>query len=108
MEPDIREALSEIRADVRTGFDKVNKRIDSLISRGEFKATVQRIDAQHETLRRDHDNLDRTAKHEHAGIRDEMHKGLDSFSTQARWAVGIAVSIVSVVFGIITWVANTF
>lgn len=40
MDEDIRASLSDIRQDVKDGFTGVNGRIDSLVTKGEFDATV--------------------------------------------------------------------
>ena len=108
MDQDIRDALADIKGSVSDGFRDTNARIDKLVTQGEFKATVERLDAQHSTLRRDHDTLSASAVKEHAGIRAEWGAEIGEFRSSTRWAVGIAVTIAGLVFGIISWAIQTF
>ncbi len=126
MDQDIRDALTDLRADVRTGFSDINKRIDALVSRTEFAATVERLDAQHSMLRRDFDNHEATsaahvsevrqaddavltkAQAASAAIREELHKELQGFRATTRWAIGISVTsagvLVSLIWAIVQYV----
>ena len=121
MDQDIRDALTDIKTSVRDGFDAVNKRIDALVTRGEFQATVERIDSQHDTLRRDYDAHEKRteqiveanrradaaiAQKAEQGIeqvRADVHRELEGFRS-AQWkSITLAVSIAGLVFGLITW-----
>lgn len=128
MDQDIRDALTDLRADVRTGFSDINKRIDALVSRTEFAATVERLDAQHAALRKDFDaheeaslshvaevrNADdivlTKAQAMSAAIREELHKELQGFRTTTRWAIGISVTsagfLVTVIWMIVQYVQS--
>lgn len=106
MEEDIRDAL----ADIKTSIRAVDKRIDALVTRGEFQATIQRVDAQHEALRRDYDQHELNApeivksveskidaskavlRGEISSTRTATEKRLGEFAITARWAIGVALS----------------
>lgn len=133
MDPDTRDALAEIKLSIRDGFESVERRIDHLVTRAEFVAEVRRIDSdhgnlkgQHESLRSDFSrHLDQTteiieanrsadaaiakeAKESIANVRADLHTQLDGFRAQSRWAVGIAVTLAGLVFGIISWAIAAF
>ena len=57
MDPDIKDALADIKGDLKDGFAAVNARIDHLVTRAEFVAEVRRIDSEHGNLRGQHDSL---------------------------------------------------
>ncbi|MEJ1087064.1 hypothetical protein WDU99_01890 [Microbacterium sp. Mu-80] len=114
MEPDIREALSDIKTDVRDGFKGVNERIDNMVTKGEFTATVARLDAQHETLRRDfsaHDTEAATratqARADDQAVRAELRTELDGFRVTTRWAIGLSVAGAGVLYTIVSLVVTT-
>lgn len=129
MDQDIREALTDIKTSVREGFKDVNARIDQLVTKGEFDATVLRLDAQHATLRRDFDTHEaasaahvqevRTADADilskaqaaSAAIREELHKELEGFRNTTRWAIGIAATsagvLTAVVWAIVQYIQST-
>ena len=110
MDEDIRGALTDIREIVREGFRDTNKRIDALVTQGEFNATVQRIDSEHATLRRDFNQHEiRSEAHMEdvrkadavvladaqksiEGVRIELHSNLEGFRSTTRWAVGVAAT----------------
>lgn len=113
MEPDIREALADIKSSVRDGFAEVNKRIDKLVTQGEFEATVHRLDAQHGTLRRDFDKHEqqtqqhyKTVQEADSAIRAELLGELEKIRSSTRWAIGLVIPgaalIAAVVFGILS------
>ena len=129
MDQDIREALADIKVSVRDGFKDVNARIDRLVTKGEFEATVQRLDAQHATLRRDFDAHE-AASAAHVQevreadaaveakataatelVRTELHKELEGFRSTTRWAIGIAATgagvLTSAVWAIVQYVQST-
>ncbi|ALJ19571.1 hypothetical protein [Microbacterium sp. No. 7] len=124
VDQDTREALGDIKGAINRGFEDVNKRIDKLVTQGEFNATVQRIDAQHETLRRDFDGHEKRTnviisdnraadaavleKAEGAvqKVRQEIHKDLDGFRSTTKWAVGIAVTLAGLAFGVASWLLS--
>lgn len=113
MEQDIREALADIKTSVRDGFDSVNKRIDQLVTKGEFDATVLRLDAQHGTLRRDFDRHEtetqahyKTVQDADAAVRSELLGELEKIRSSQRWALGLlipaAAVISTVIFGVLS------
>lgn len=112
MDQDIREALSDIKSSVRDGFKDVNSRIDQLVTKGEFDATVKRLDAQHATLRRDFDHHEAETRAHHkavqdadAAVRAELLGELEKIRSSTRWAIGLlipaAAVIAAIVFGIL-------
>jgi hypothetical protein len=113
VDPDIRDALSDIKAQVREGFDAVNKRIDLLVTKGEFEATVQRLDAQHGTLRRDFDGHERRTeqiikdnREADNAIRTDLFRELEGFRTTTRWAIALAASAAAILVSLMSWLLN--
>lgn len=113
MDEDIRTALADIKESVRAGFADVNARIDRLVTRGEFEAVVQRLDAQHATLRRDFDTHEtRTESHymqtrtDDEAVKRELKGDLEAFRTTARWALGLAAPVIAVIAAIVFGVLN--
>jgi BMFP domain-containing protein YqiC len=124
MDPDIRDALADIKLDVKDGLTGIHRRIDDLVTRGEFRATVDRIDAAHGTLQRDftaheqktetymqqvrdEDNkvMDSTTKAVDA-VRAEVHTALEGYKVSSRWAVGLAASIAGLIVAAASIVVN--
>lgn len=115
MDADIRDALQDIKTSVREGFNTTNRRIDDLVTMGEFRATVERIDVQHGTLRKEFDYHVETvpardqlaverdnaiavaAEARDEALRSEFHRDLEGFRTTTRWAVGIAATAVGLI-----------
>lgn len=122
MDEDIRAALSEIKTDQKDGFKQVNDAVKELVTRGEFRATVERLDAADRTTRTDLDNhiqyaektiqAERdvaTAERAKAAVdrdemRKEMHNEFEKQRVQSRWAVGIAVTVVGMIFAFVQWI----
>lgn len=115
MEQDIRDALSDIKVSVREGFASTNRRIDDLVTQGEFRATIERVDIQHMTLRKEFDThvenvptrdriaaerdvaIANAAEARDESIRTEFRSELEGFRTTTRWAVGIAATAVGLI-----------
>lgn len=126
MDPLIKDTLSEIKTDVKEGFKGVNEQIKNLVTKGEFNAVIERVDAQHQALRRDFDNhegrtdgivsesradLKRVSDSEvaaHDAIRKDFAEALGDFKASNRWAIGISITSVGILFTIITWAINNF
>lgn len=99
MDEDIRAALTEIKADVKDGFKDLNGRIDGMVTKGEFNATVQRLDSEHGTLRRDFSSHEtRSAAHEaevrsgDQAVKTELRNELEGFRVTTRWAIGLSAA----------------
>lgn len=110
MDADIREALSDIKADVREGFKGVNERIDNMVTKGEFTATVARLDAQHGTLRRDFQSHETEsaaratqARADDQAVRTELRSELDGFRVTTRWAITLSASGAAILVSLIQW-----
>ncbi|AXH47316.1 hypothetical protein SEA_EDEN_21 [Microbacterium phage Eden] len=121
MEADIREALSDIKHDVREGFSSTNRRIDDLVTRGEFSATVARLDGQHNTLRRAFEvhetqteglvdalrkadiQVLHDSKSETMQLRDEVSHQLNEFRVTTRWAIGLTATGVAILTTLAQW-----
>lgn len=124
MDPLIKDTLAELKLDVKEGFRGVNEQIRTLVTRGEFIAVVERIDAQHSALRRDFDthegktdgivsesraDLAAATKRDddaHESIRKEFGAAFEAFKASNRWAIGISITSVGILFTIITWLIN--
>ena len=114
MEQDIRDALTDLKTQVRDGFAQTNQRIADLVTIGEFRATVERVDAQHATLRRDFEvhkaetpSIVQASESRDEAIRQEFRSELEGFRATTRWAVGIAATAVGLVCTIASVIINT-
>jgi hypothetical protein len=84
------EQFKELREDIREGFKTVNARIDNLVTRNEFAAELKRIDEKHES------HVEQTAKNF-----SNVGEQLASISNTTKWAIGITVTVVALVFTVI-------
>lgn len=99
-------AIESLDRKVSDGFDKVDRRIDTMVTRDAFDATVQRLDARDEHL---------DAKVE-SGFKDMDVKVAEGFrsvreadrerNTKNRWFWGLMVSFAAVLSGGIFGVLN--
>lgn len=110
MDEDIRASLADLKTDLRDGFSSVNARIDTLVTKDAFDATIQRIDSEHASLRRDFDLHEAGAPaHRQAAadkaeaVRKEVRSELEGFRTTTRWAIGLAAGGAGVVFSVVQW-----
>lgn len=124
MDQDIRDALSDIKIAVRDGLSDVKGQISDLVTRSEFRATIERVDSQHATLKSAFENHEKgTADHmedvrkadqENAdaanraieAVRDELKTSLEGFRVTTRWALGIALTGTALIFGGIQWLIS--
>lgn len=124
MDADIREALSDIKHDVREGFSNTNRRIDDLVTRGEFSATVDRLDGQHNTLRRAFEvheaqteglvealrksdiQVLKDSKLETEQLRNEVGAQLNEFRITTRWAIGFTATGVAILTTLAQWLLS--
>lgn len=111
----LRLALGDLKTDVRLGFADTNKRLDDLVTKGEFNATIERVDVQHENLRREFDTHVNNAEAymQHArdsdnrimeeatkavqAVRQEVHSSLEGYRISTRWAIGLAASVAGLI-----------
>ncbi len=84
------EQFKELREDIREGFKSVNSRIDNLVTRNEFSAELKRIDEKHQS------HVDATSKNF-----DSVGEQLGAISNTTKWAIGITVTVVALVFTVI-------
>lgn len=113
MDEDTRASLAEIKADVRNGFTEIKSEIKELVTRGEFSATVQRIDSESAALRRDltaHEEaapIHRKAALDKAeAVRTEVRSELESFRVTTRWAITLAATGAAILVSALTWFVN--
>ena len=99
-------AIESLRSSQELGFTRVENRINEMVTKGEFNATIQRLDAKDDHLE---------AKME-SGFKDmklEVSQGFNNVkdadrerNTKNRWFWGLMVSFAGVmsgtIFGIIT------
>lgn len=122
IDPDVKDALSEIKGDVRDGFKEIKELISTLVTKGEFEATVARIDGdirntnervfsfknefdQHETRTEVHMEQVRAADKQVMDksqvaieqVRSEMNHTLQEFKVTTRWAVTVAASATGII-----------
>lgn len=113
MDDDIRGALADLKTDIKGGFEAVNRRIDDMVTRNEFTATVQRVDAQHVALRDvfNKHELDthqryKTVQESDDSIRLEMRAEFEKMRGAQRWALGLlipaAALIATIIFSILS------
>lgn len=110
MDEDIRAAIGDLKSDLKERFDKVDTKIEQLVTRGEFSATVQRIDSERDSLRRDFEAHEKEAPSHRAAaaakadaVRSEIRTDLEGFRTTTRWAIGIAVPVTGLLVTIGQW-----
>lgn len=125
MDQATREAFADLKADLRgvlaDGFagingriDDTNRRIDDLITRGEFKATIERLDNQHHVLRRDFDQHEQQTQHhldnaraDDAAVRKEVLAQVSTLKRDIqvanRWAVGSALTAAGLLLALVSW-----
>ena len=82
--------FNELREDIREGFKSVNARIDNLVTRSELKAELRRIDEKHEA------HVVSTSK-----SFNDVAGQLAGISTTTKWAIGITVTVVALVFTVV-------
>lgn len=115
IDDDIRGALQDIKTDVRQGFSDVNVKIQELVTRGEFKATIERIDSEHNGLRREYDGHVKNAENFMQAARDadnkvvddatkaintvrtEVHTALEGYKVSTRWAITLSASVAGLI-----------
>ena len=92
MDLDIRTALTDLKTDLKTdlreGFDRQSKQIDAMVTRGEFTATVERLDSMLVNLRRDFDG------HE---------ADMDGFRVTTRWAITLSATGAGILVALLSW-----
>lgn len=111
MDEDTRASLTEIKSDVRQGFADIKTEIKELVTRGEFAATVQRIDSEAAALRRDlTSHEDAAPAHRKAAldradaVRKEVRAELDGFKITTRWAIGLAATGAGLLVPLFGWI----
>ena len=119
MDEDIRASLTEIKQTTKEGFAEIKGEIKTLVTQGEFNATIQRVDSSHAQLRNDFDmhvnwaekklqDSDAAAKLDREKLRSEVHGEFEAQRVSNRWAIGLSVTISGILFGVITWAVQTF
>lgn len=122
MDEATREALGDIKKDVREGFSDLKKDIGELVTKGEFNATVQRLDNQDRMQEQNHMSLvAQFQEHQaqtqinmaHVSAEDRATRGLvkeqvDDIKTSQRWALGISIPAVGILVGIISFALDHF
>lgn len=113
MDEDIRAVLSDLKSDVRSGFDKVDQTFKEMVTKGEFNATIARLDAEAASLRRDFEAHDKAAPGHRAEaarkadeIRTEVRTDLEGFRVTTRWAIGIAAGLAGIAASVGMWLLN--
>lgn len=117
MDPDIRTALTDLKTDLKTdlreGFDRQSKQIDAMVTRGEFTATVERLDSSMKNLQRDlnvHESeapAHRQAALDRAeAVRTEVRGELEGFRATTRWAIGLSATGAGILVAALTWIID--
>ncbi|WP_406245807.1 hypothetical protein ACI7YT_12255 [Microbacterium sp. M] len=111
MDEDIRTAIGDLKSDLNRRFDQVDRSIETMVTKSEFNATVQRIDAEANMLRRDFESHEKEAPSHRAAaaakaesVRAEVKAELEGFRVTTRWAIGLAAGGAGIVFAVIQWV----
>lgn len=110
MDPDIRQALVDLKTDLRTGFSDQSNKIDQMVTRGEFVATVERLDSMLVILRRDFDGHEaeapahRTAAFNRVeAVRREVRADMDGFRVTTRWAITLSATGAGILVALLSW-----
>jgi hypothetical protein len=82
--------VADLKRDMKDGFDGVRSDVKEMVTKGEFKAEVGRLDANHSNLKQSH--TDHVALTEKARAEDKAAN---------RWTLGFAVTIVGVAVAVI-------
>lgn len=118
MDDETRAAIGDLKNDLKSdlskGFDRLDMQIGQLVTKGEFAATVQRIDIQHGTLRSEYQqHVSEAPAHRLAAsaradaVKAEVKTDLEGFRTTTRWAIGITIPATGLLVTIIQLVANS-
>ena len=126
MDQDVRDGLADIKLSVRDGFSDMNKRLDDLVTKGEFKATVKRIDnelqMQHQAIS-DHNKqseeyksraanaeseLRAAAQKDVAAVQSELHTSLEQMRAASRWGIGIAATVSGIIVSVVSTLLTHF
>ena len=126
MDQDVRDGLADIKLSVREGFSDMSKRLDDLVTKGEFIATVKRIDnelqMQHQAIS-DHDKqneeyksrranaeseLRAAAQKDSAAVQSELHTSLEQMRAASRWGIGIAATVSGIIVSVVSTLLTHF
>ena len=83
--------IADLKRDMKDGFDGVRNDVREMVTKGEFKAEIGRLDANHQNLKEAHD------RH----VKDTADDFI-AFRAATRWTLGFAVTIVGIVVAVIT------
>ena len=126
MDPNVRDALIDIKNSVKEGFSETNRRLDDLVTKSEFNATIQRIDEKLVSQEKALDNHERQSDiykaQAHASeeaakkdaldaataVRTELHAALSQLRTTSRWAVGITATVAGIIVSVVTAIIKHF
>lgn len=103
MDEDIREALRDLKLDLREGFKDVNAKFDGLVTKAELQAELKGRDERMDSITKAIDDHIRSSPAMLEGVRSEMDTELERFRSSQRWAIGISVTVSGIVFGIISY-----
>lgn len=106
--------VKNLDASVQKGFEKVDRRISEMVTQGEFRATVERLDAAQDAAR-SHTEAKILAvegvftqkAHELEGGLSEAEKRRSEDQGRFRWVLTVAVSVVGIVLTGVNFVMNT-
>lgn len=108
MDEDTRASLTEIKTDVRQGFADVKTEIKELVTRGEFNATVQRLDSEIAAQRRDFTAHEEAAPGHRKAALDRVESVRKEVNSTIWKAVTLAVGAAGVLVSALTWLINYF
>lgn len=77
--------VADLKRDMKDGFDGVRSDVKEMVTKGEFKAEVGRLDANHSNLKQSH--VDHVAATALARAEDKAAN---------RWTLGFAVTLVGI------------
>lgn len=99
-------AIESLRASQELGFTRVENRINEMVTKGEFNATIQRLDAKDDHLEAKMDSGFKDMKLEVSQGFNNVKDADRERNTKNRWFWGLLVSFAGVmsgtIFGIIT------
>lgn len=95
MDAALGKSIEALRGEVVRGFDRVEDHISDMVTKGQFDATIARLDAQDR-------NLDDKLVSAVNTLRDESEKSATKTRQIVTWGLSLATIAISVVFGVIS------
>lgn len=93
----LEKSINDLRDVVTDGFKEINRKLENVVTRDLFSATVERIDADIDSTKNSIDFVERSMEDK----LDTIDEKVESSGARTRWVVGLAIVGAGVVSGII-------